>query len=503
MSNPYSAVSLAANLLGLPIAAVVVLIVLRQLALMLALRRMEDPQRRSRRRRVSSYALVILAVVAVTEIWRANVKRFTIALGPGTWRALNRTQEEVEQGLAGLIDALIITIVLAVLLKLIWRGHRWLVARANRWAAATEAIRYQQAVVLRAERIRHALLHAAQAARVLLAALLFYLYIPLLVSRFPRGAPIARAAKPYVLKPFLTVGGAIVGYLPNLLILALIVLGVHYLLKLVRFVMKSIERGDITLPGFDADWADPTYKMLRAFVVLLALIVGYPYLPGAGSKVFEGFSLLVGAIVTLSSSSAVANIISGIILTYTRSFRVGDRVLIGDTLGDVVEKRLFLTRLRTITQEEVTIPNSVVLGGRVTNLSAAERNGGLLVTASVGIAYDVDWRKVHELLKAAAAKTAGIIPEPVPCVLQTELGNFAVNYTLFAATPNAKRARFTASELRQNILDVFNQAGVEIMTPSMAGVRDASQPAIPAEYNPKASTAAGLRIVPLERTGRG
>ena len=261
--------------------------------------------------------------------------------------------------------------------------------------------------------------------------------------------------------------------------------------------MSSVEKEEIRLPGFDADWAIPTYRLIRGISWLFGVMICYPYLPGAGSEIFRGFSIFVGALVTLGSSAAINNIISGVVLTYTRAFRIGDHVQIGNTLGDIVEKKLFVTRVRTVWNEEVTLPNGTVLGGSITNLSAAAKSKGLALRVSVGIGYDVDWRQIHELMREAAQQTPGILSEPEPQVLETELGDFAVNYTLVAFTDDAPNARMISAVLRRNLLDVFNTKGVEIMTPSVSAVRDGNQPAIPADYDPKPLSNPGIQLFSL------
>ena len=169
--------------------------------------------------------------------------------------------------------------------------------------------------------------------------------------------------------------------------------------------MVAIGAGGLKVEGFEAEWAEPTYKLGRLLIIFVVIMMSYPYLPGSGSDVFKGFSLFVGALVTLGASSSIANVIAGIILTYTGSFRVGDRVKIGDTVGDVTEKRLFVTRLRTIYNEEVTVPNGIVMQTQIINYTTSSQKGGLALTIEAGIGYDVDWRTVHELLKKAAGKT--------------------------------------------------------------------------------------------------
>ena len=221
--------------------------------------------------------------------------------------------------------------------------------------------------------------------------------------------------------------------------------------------------------------------------VVFTLMIGYPYLPGAESEFFQGFSLFVGALVTLGSTAAIGNMVSGVILTYTRAFRIGDRVRLGDAVGDVLVKSLFVTRLRTIKNEEVTIPNGLVLGGQVVNYSNAANRRELVLTTEVGIGYDVHWRKVEEHLKEAAAQPPGILADPEPFVWPKSLGDFAVVYELHAYTDRADKMGGTFAALRRNTLDVLHRAGVEIMTPEVQALRDASLAAVPTENSPSAA----------------
>jgi small-conductance mechanosensitive channel len=308
-------------------------------------------------------------------------------------------------------------------------------------------------------------------------------------------APFADTIMPYVTGSAKQFVAAIIGYLPKLFTLILIVAALRYLLRFIRFAATALENEEIQLEGFEPDWAEPTYKLIRGLLILVGIMISYPYLPGAGSEIFKGFSIFVGALVTLGATGAINNVISGIVLTYTRAFRVGDRVQIGNRLGDVLEKKLFVTRLRTLENEEITMPNGMLLGGSITNLSAAKGSDGLALHVTAGIGYDVDWRKVHELMKKGAKQTAGVLTKPEPFVLETELGGFAVNYTLIAYAEEPKRARHISAQLRRNILDLFNAEGVEIMTPSIAAVRDGNQPAIPEEYNPKPFSIPGIQVL--------
>ncbi len=280
--------------------------------------------------------------------------------------------------------------------------------------------------------------------------------------------------------------------------LIIIVIAVRYFLRLINYVMEAAGTGAITIKGFDPEWADQTARLLKVVVILATVMIIYPFLPGAGSEVFRGFSVFAGALFTLGASGSVANVIAGITLTYSRSFKIGDRVEIAGTIGDVISRGLFVTRLRTIYNEEITLPNTVALGRRVVNYSAARDTEGLVLRVSVGIGYDVDWRQVHELMKSAAGATENVLDEPEPTVIQDSLGDFAVRYELLAYTDDPKLTILTQSALRQSVLDRFNEAGVEIMTPDVHAVRNSVEPAIPATHAADSSPAA-LRLLGLQQ----
>jgi small-conductance mechanosensitive channel len=243
----------------------------------------------------------------------------------------------------------------------------------------------------------------------------------------------------------------------------------RYLLKLVHLFFAAVGRGEVALSGFDPEWAESTYKLVRVVAVVFTLVVAYPYIPGSDSEAFKGISIFIGIIFSLGSSSAIANLIAGYLMTYRRAFRVGDRVKIGETMGDVIETRLQVTHLKTIKNEEVIIPNSTILNNEVVNYSSLARRDGLILHATVDIGYGTPWRQVEAMLLMAAQRTAGLMKEPLPFILQEALGGFAVTYELNVYCDNAQSMGKTYTALRRNILDVFNEYGVQIMTPAYEG----------------------------------
>ncbi len=376
--------------------------------------------------------------------------------------------------------ALAATAALVVLLLL----ARWGFARLYRRIRALErvrlpALRIQDFELLSAGRLSQLLLGTARLTRLVLTLLLFYVYVPLVLSFFPWTTPLSRRIVAYALTPFAAAWAAFVAYLPNLFYLAAGVIIARYVLKFVRSVFEAMGSGAIRVEGFHRDWADPTYKIARVMVLAFAVMALYPFLPGAGSDAFKGVSIFLGVFFSLGSSAAIGNVVAGVVLTYTNAFRIGDRVKVGDTVGDVVEKTLLVTRLRTIKNIAVTIPNGAVLGSQIVNFTTHASAQGLILHTAVTIGYDAPWRQVHGLLIDAARATEDISAEPPPFVLQTSLDDFYVTYEINAYTDRADRMAGTYSRLHQNIQDGFNAAGVEIMSPHYATLRDGNEITIP------------------------
>lgn len=287
---------------------------------------------------------------------------------------------------------------------------------------------------------------------------------------------------------------AAVAYLPDLIVLAAIGLLTYYISRLFRLVFGQIKKGDLKIKGFYADWADPTEKLVRMLLVMLALVVAFPYLPGAKSPAFQGISIFLGVLLSLGSSSAVANALAGIILTYMRSFLVGDWVQIGDTMGEVTEKTLLVTRILTPKAEIITIPNATVMSGSVKNYSVEAKKSGVIFHTNVTIGYDAPWRTVHGLLIDAALATNHVLRQPSPFVLQNRLDDFYVSYELNAYTDAPSRVLNIYSDLHQNIQDKFNEAGVEICSPHFSSLRDGNCVAMPEQYIEAGYRPPGFRV---------
>jgi small-conductance mechanosensitive channel len=265
-----------------------------------------------------------------------------------------------------------------------------------------------------------------------------YIFIPLILTFFPQTSGLVASYLDYLTAPIYRLFWGVISFLPNVVFIVVVVVAIRYVLKVLRVIFTEIQKGKIAFSGFHQDWAEPTFKLLRVLIVVLAVVMISPYLPGFGSPAFQGVSIFLGLLLSLGSTAAIANIVAGVALTYMRPFNVGDRVKIADTMGDVVEKTLLITRVRTIKNVEVTIPNSMVLGSHMINLSALAQQSGLILFTTVTIGYDAPWRKVHELLITSARATRDILDDPAPFVLQISLNDFSITYELNAYTANVK-----------------------------------------------------------------
>ncbi|MCB1101771.1 MAG: mechanosensitive ion channel family protein, partial [Kiritimatiellae bacterium] len=239
-----------------------------------------------------------------------------------------------------------------------------------------------------------------------------------------------------------------------------------YLLRVVKLLFLNVERGVVQWASFEPEWSMPTYRLARVAIIIFSLVAAYPYIPGSDSSAFKGISVFMGVVLSLGSSSLVGNLIAGYTMTYRKAFKLGDRIRVGDHLGDVEEIRMLITRLRSLKNEDIVIPNSEILSRDVINYSNLAATGGLIVHTTVGIGYETPWRQVEAMLQEAAAMTEGAKKDPPPFVLQKALGDFAVTYEINVYCDDPKKMMAVATNLHRNIQDVFNTHGVQIMTPN-------------------------------------
>lgn len=334
----------------------------------------------------------------------------------------------------------------------------------------------------------------AKLMRYALIVLLLYLTLPIIFSIFPLTQRLADVLFAYILSPIKVIVQAFLGYIPELITIAVIVAVTRLLLRFLRFVSVEIENERLSVPGFFPDWAKPTYNIVKVLLLAFMFVVVFPYLPGSDSPVFKGVSVFLGIVFSLGSTSIIGNMIAGLVITYMRPFKIGDRIKIGEVDGSVVEKTAFVTRIRTPKKEFITIPNSNVLSSNVINYSNSKLQGGMIVHTTVTIGYDVPWRKVHQALVNAAKQTANLNMGIAPFVHQTSLDDFYVSYQLNAHTNEPDKLPAIYSELHENIQDRFNEEGIEILSPHYRAARDGNKIAIPDDYLPPDYKAPGFRV---------
>jgi len=270
-----------------------------------------------------------------------------------------------------------------------------------------------------------------------------------------------------------------VGYLPNFFTIVFILLIAKFVIRTIGLIFDGIQGRRIHLKNFYPEWADTSFSIIKMLIYVLTAVIIFPYLPGSSSPAFQGISIFVGVLVSLGSTTAVANVVAGVVLTYTRAFKVGDQVEVADTRGRIVERSTFVTRIQTLKNVIVSVPNSMVLNNNIINYSKNMGQTGLLVHSNVTIGYDVPWQKVNELLITAANKTGGIASHPEPFVLQVSLEDSYVSYEINGWTRQPEELPRTYSELHSRILDEFHGHKVEITSPAYRAVRDGNDVNVP------------------------
>jgi small-conductance mechanosensitive channel len=313
----------------------------------------------------------------------------------------------------------------------------------------------------------------------ILLVIAIYLLLPLLFSLIPGTDAITNTLLQWILDPVRNLFHSILSFLPNLFTIGIIYFFTSYLVKVLRYFMSQVETGQINLAGFHSDFSRPTFNILRFVLYAFMLVIIFPYLPGSGSPAFQGVSVFIGVLLSLGSSSAINNIIAGIVITYMRPFKIGDRIKIGDITGDVLEKTMLVIKLRTIKNEEITIPNSTILSGNTLNYSSLSKESGLIMNTTITIGYDVPWRKVHDLLIEAALHTDGVLKTPEPFVWQTSLNDYHISYQLNIYTNLPAKQSAIYAALHANIQDSFRDAGVEILSPAYNALRSGADSTIP------------------------
>ena len=423
----------------------------------------------------------------------------SISLEDALWE--NATRQELANKYCKIIEAKVKELhadyglqqkILGILFIVLILAGQWFAYRLTKWLYMRWRLRLTRMLLKKAKPIsikdyEFLNMHQIGVASLVTFRIIFIFFIilqllvsiPLLFSAFPETKDFAYTIYGYIVDPIKDIINAIVGFLPNLIKIIIIVVCFHYLVKGIKYFTNEIAAGKLKINGFYADWAHPTFVIVRVLCYSFMFVMIWPLLPSSNSEVFQGVSVFIGIIVSLGSSSIIGDVMAGMVMTYMRPFRIGDFIKYGDTEGFVIEKTVLVTRIRTRKNDVITIPNSNLLTSQTSNYTVAAHDYGIIVHTKVTIGYDMNWQFIRQLLIEAAEATHGIVHNPKPFVVVTALDDFYVEYEINAYTHKAETLSIVYSELRQNILDKFHTSGVEIMSPHIYAHRNDLELQIP------------------------
>jgi small-conductance mechanosensitive channel len=362
-----------------------------------------------------------------------------------------------------------IIIVQALLIRLLWYFFNWFnIKLAGYGAKHFKNLTIRKFHIMDTKQILNVLFSLLKIVKYIVTAFQLFLTLPIVFSLFPLTKDLGSKLFGYILTPLKNIALGVINYIPNIFTIVIIVIITRYIIQSLRFFALRIEKGRLVIPGFYPDWARPTFNILRILLYAFMVAIVYPYLPGADSNAFQGVSVFVGIIISLGSSTAIGNMVAGMVITYMRPFKIGDRIQLNETVGFVVEKSAMVTRIITHKNEYVTFPNLMVLSSKIINYhtSSDENEEGLILHAEVTMGYAVPWRQVHEILLEAARKTALTEETPGPYVLQTALDDYYARYQINVYTKAVEKVPAIYSDLYQNLQDGFAEAGISLTAPS-------------------------------------
>jgi len=427
-----------------------------------------------------------------TDIMAGDALLMSVTDNDGMWQ--NQTRQELaaeyrtiieakiqelhaEYGLKRkLIGVLYVVGSMFVLGLLIWATNyayrRWRYRLLRKLLRRTRPLAIKDYEVLNLHRQGILFLTCFNVLRYLIILLLLFIFVPMFFAAFPETKSFTYTIFGYLWNPFVSILKSVLSFLPKFFQIIVIIFCFRYLVKGLHYLMNEIGSGRLKVNGFYADWAQPTYLILRVLCYSFMIVMIWPLLPSSDSQVFQGVSVFIGVIISLGSSSIIGNVMAGMVMTYMRPFHVGDFIKYGDMEGFVIEKSVLVTRIRTRKNDVVTIPNSNLMTSQTTNYTFSAHNYGVIVHTKVTIGYDMQWQLIRDLLLDAASKTSHLQKKPEPFVRITALDDFYVEYEINAYTRKSEMLSDIYSELHQNILDSFHSNGVEIMSPHIFAHRN-------------------------------
>jgi small-conductance mechanosensitive channel len=302
--------------------------------------------------------------------------------------------------------------------------------------------------------------------RGLILATILYVWLTYTFSQFPLTTPWASGMADFITSSLSTLVTGIVSGIPALLF-ALLILGVTRLVAYtVKMFFDSIGQGRVSIKGIYSDTADAMRRIAVVLVWVFGIAMAFPFLPGSDSDAVKGVSVLFGLMITLGSSGVITQAMSGLVVVFSRALREDEYICVGDYEGTVTHVGALCAKIRTPRNEEINIPNSVLVSTPTRNYSRLAGDDGVVLQATVGIGYDAPWREVHEMLIEAAGRTAGVRKNPPPFVRQATLASFCVDYIINAYLERPEQRLAVLSDLHANIQDIFNERQIQIMTPA-------------------------------------
>ena len=364
---------------------------------------------------------------------------------------------------AGIIAGQIIAIVI------LWLIAKVLSKRLSEHASEKfKPLTFKKLRILTPKQISRIIMAVIRILKYLITIFQLFITVPIIFSLFPQTEELADTIFGYILTPLKNIGLGIIAYIPNFFTIIIILVVTKYILQGLKFFSKHISNERLKIPGFHPEWAHPTFNILRFLIYAFNVAVIFPYLPGSQSQAFQGVSVFVGIIFSLGSSTAIGNLVAGLVITYMRPFKIGDRISIQGNIGFVVEKSLMVLRIKTIKNEYITFPNMQVLQASIINYNTScdEDEEGLILYAQITYNYATPWRTIHEILIEAALKTSHVQKSPKPFVMQTALDDNYARYQINCYTKQISKISSIYTELFENIQDAFAAHGLDLTAPS-------------------------------------
>lgn len=429
---------------------------------------------------------VILSVTDQDALW-LNTPRNELAQQYAPLVAKKITELKKEHSILQIAKRIGLFILVLVVQYFLWKGTSFLFKKLRRriiWLRNNKlkSVSIKDYEFLDTRKQGRVLLFLSKILQYVIILIQLAISIPILFSIFPQTETLAMTLFSYIFDPVKMILTSVVKYIPKLFIIIIIYFCIKYLIKMIQYIANEIQSEKLKITGFYPDWAQPTFNIIRFLLYVFMIAMIYPYLPGSQSGVFQGISVFVGLIVSLGSSSAIANIVAGLVITYMRPFRIGDRIKLNETEGNVIEKTPFVTRIRTPKNEIITIPNSSIMSSQTINYSASAQEYGLIIHTVATVGYDVPWKDVHDMLIDAAKATPEVSAHPKPFVLELNLSDNYIEYQINAYIKNPNKLAQIYSDLHRNIHEKANEAGIELLSPQYFAHREAEAKVIPPEY---------------------